>query len=69
MTAAQENRELTARAYQSELIETEKVIRAQLFEAMMAAQHWKTRYELIAIESQVSVVVGKEIASRLNPKS
>jgi outer membrane protein len=67
MTAAQENRELTSRAYQNELIETEKVIRAQLFEAMMTAQHLKARYDHLAIESQVSVVVGKEVVSRLNP--
>jgi outer membrane protein len=68
MAAAQENRELTSRAYQSELIETEKVIRAQLFEAMMTAQHLKTRYDHIAIESQLAVVVGKEIVSRLTSK-
>ncbi|MFN0172245.1 MAG: TolC family protein [Bryobacteraceae bacterium] len=68
MVAARENRELTTRAYQSELIETEKVIRAQLFEALMTAQHLKTRYDHLAIESQVSVVVGKEMAVRLNPK-
>ncbi|MDA1316208.1 MAG: TolC family protein [Acidobacteria bacterium] len=67
MQAAQENRELTSRAYQSELIEIEKVIRAQLFEALMTAQHLKTRYDYLAIESQVSVVVGKEIAAQLSP--
>jgi len=65
MVAAQENRELTARAYQSELIETEKVIRAQLFEAMMTAQHLKARYDHVAIESQISLVVGKEMVARL----
>lgn len=68
MTAARENRELTARAYQSELIETEKVIRAQLFEALMTAQYYKARYDHLAIESQVSVVVGKEMAGRVNAK-
>ncbi len=69
MTAAQENRDLTSRAYQSELVETEKVIRAQLFEALMTAQYYKARYDLLAIESQISVVVGKEVAGRVNPKS
>jgi outer membrane protein TolC len=68
MVAARENRDLTARAYQSELVETEKVIRAQLFEALMIAQYDKARYDLVSIQSQISVVVGKEIAGRLNPQ-
>jgi len=67
MVAAREDRELTSRAYESELVETEKVIRAQLFEALMNAQYQKARYDLAAIESQISVVVGKEISGRLNP--
>jgi outer membrane protein TolC len=68
MAAARENRDLTTRAYQSEMVETEKVIRAQLFEALLTAQYYKARYDLVAIESQVSLLVGKEIAGRLNPK-
>jgi len=67
MVAAQENRDLTSRAYQNELVETEKVIRAQLFESLMTAQCLKARYDHLAIESQLSLVVGKEIAGRLNP--
>lgn len=68
MVAARENRDLTSRAYQSELVETEKVIRAQLFEALMTAQYLKARYDLVAIESQISLVVGKEIAARVSSK-
>jgi outer membrane protein TolC len=68
MTAARENRDLTSRAYQSELVETEKVIRAQLFEALMTAQYYKARYDLVSIESQISVIVGKEIVGRLTSK-
>lgn len=68
MVAARENRDLTSRAYQSELVETEKVIRAQLFEALLTAQYDKARYDLVAIESQISLAVGKDIAGRLNPK-
>ncbi len=51
LTAAQENRDLNTRAYESELVETEKVIRAQLVEALMSAQHFKTRYDLLAWQS------------------
>jgi hypothetical protein len=46
-------------------VETEKVVRAQLLEALMTAQHYKARYDLLAIQSQISLVVGKEIAGRV----
>ena len=59
---------MTSRAYQSELVETEKVIRAQLFESLLTAQYYKARYDLVAIESQISLVVGKEIAGRVTSK-
>jgi len=65
MVAAQENRDLTERAYQNELIETEKVIRAQLFESLMTAQHLKTRYDQLATESQMAVVIGRQLAWQL----
>jgi outer membrane protein len=65
MVAAAENRDLTSRAYANDLVETEKVIRAQLFEALMTAQYLKTRYDKLAIESQISVIVGKEIAAKV----
>jgi len=38
-----------------------------LFEALMAAQYQKARYDLAAVESQISLLVGKELAGRLNP--
>jgi outer membrane protein TolC len=65
MQSAQENRELNMRAYQAELVETEKVIRAQLMEALMSAQHWKARYDYAALRSQLNLAVGKEIGDRL----
>ena len=68
MVAARENRDLTARAYQNELVETEKVIRAQLFESLMSAQYLKARYDLVAIESQISLVIGKEVDGRVTSK-
>jgi hypothetical protein len=40
-------------------VETEKVIRAQLFESLMTAQYLKARYDQVAIESQISLVVGR----------
>lgn len=65
MKAAEENRDLNTRAYQHELVETEKVIRAQLMEALMSAQHYKACYDHIALQSQLSLVVGKDVLNKL----
>lgn len=65
MKAAEENRDLNIRAYQNELVETEKVIRAQLIEALMSAQHYKTRYDHIALQSQLDLVVGAEVTKQI----
>ncbi|MCF3649196.1 TolC family protein [Synoicihabitans lomoniglobus] len=65
MTAANENRDLNTRAYQAELVETENVIRSQLIEALMTAQHYKALYDHIALQSQLQLVVGTEIRGRL----
>ncbi|MCU0573591.1 MAG: TolC family protein [Syntrophobacteraceae bacterium] len=65
LKAAEENRDLNIRAYQNELVETEKVIRAQLIEALMSAQHYKTRYDHIALQSQLSLVVGTEVTKQI----
>ena len=68
MISAQENRDLNTRAYQNELVDTEKVIRAQLMEALMSAQHYKTCYDHIALQSQLDLVVGTEILKQLELK-
>ncbi len=60
-----ENRDLNTRAYQNELVDTEKVIRAQLMEALMTVQHLKVRYDHFAIQSQLEVVVGNEVVRQL----
>jgi outer membrane protein TolC len=61
MTAATENRDLNTRAYENELVETEKVVRAQLMEALMQAQHYKARYDHVALQSQLNLLVGTEV--------
>ena len=65
MQSAAENRDLNTRAYQNELVETDKVIRAQLVEALMTAQHLKTRYDHVALQSQLGLVVGTELWKQL----
>lgn len=61
MDASAENRDLNTRAYQHGLVETEKVIRAQLMEALMSAQHYKARYDHLALQSQLDLIVGAEV--------
>lgn len=68
MTASTENRDLNTRAYQNDLVETEKVIRAQLMEALMAAQHYKASYDHIALQSQLNLLVGTELLKKLEAK-
>ena len=68
MNAATENRDLNTRAYENELVETEKVIRAQLTEALMQAQHYKARYDHVALQSQINLLVGTEVARQIEGK-
>ncbi|MBK9991386.1 MAG: TolC family protein [Verrucomicrobia bacterium] len=65
MNAAIENRDLNIRAYQNELVETDKVIRAQLMEAMMCAQYYKNQYDHAAIQSQLTLVIGRELSRQI----
>jgi outer membrane protein TolC len=67
MQSAAENRDLNIRAYQNELVDTEKGHRAQLVEALMTAQHYRTRCEHAALQSQLSLVVGTQIPRQLEP--
>ena len=65
MEAAVESRDLNTRAYQNELVETEDVIKSQLMEAFMSAQHYKMRYDHAELRSKLNLVVGTEIERRL----
>ena len=60
MVSSTENRKLNIRAYQNELVETEDVIRAQLVEALMSAQHYRVAYDHAATRSKLNLVVGTE---------
>ncbi len=65
MKAAAENRDLNTRAYQHELVDTEKVIRAQLMDSFMSANHYKVLYEHIALQSRLGLVVGTEVMKKM----
>lgn len=64
--SSEESRDLNTRAYQNDLVETEKVIRSQLMEALMSAQHLKTRFDHAALRSQLDLLVGSEVLARLD---
>jgi outer membrane protein TolC len=64
MTAATESRALNTRAYQNELVETRDVVRAQLVEALMSAQHYRMLLDHAELRSQLSLVVGTEVSHR-----
>ena len=53
------------RAGQQELVDTEKVIRAQLMEALMSAQHLKARYDHVVLQSTLNLLVGTEVLRQL----
>ncbi len=63
--AAEEDRDLNTRAYFDQLVDTEKVVRAQLMEALMAAQHLKTRYDHAALQARLALLVGREVGHAL----
>ena len=47
------------------IVDTEKVIRAQLMDSLMSAQHYKALYDHIALQSQLTLVVGTEVMKKL----
>jgi outer membrane protein TolC len=65
MKAAEENRDLNTRAYQNELAETQDVIKAQLVESLMTAQHLKGRFDHVALQSQLTLIIGNEVWKQL----
>jgi outer membrane protein TolC len=64
-TAAADDRDLTMRGYQQGLIETEKVIRVELQEALVKAALDRSIYDHAALESGVDMVVGKNFQAAL----
>jgi len=66
-TAAKDDAELTLRGYQTGLVATEKVIRAQLQEALVTAAHDKAVYDHMALQARIDLMVGKSVQAELNP--
>jgi outer membrane protein TolC len=63
--AAKEDSDLTLRGYQTGLIATEKVVRAQLQQALVTAARDKAVYDHMALQSRIDMVVGKSVQAQL----
>lgn len=64
-TAASDDRDLTMRAYENGQVDTEKVIRVELQEALVKASLDKAIYDHAALRSGVDMVVGKNFQAAL----
>jgi outer membrane protein len=67
-TAAFDDRDLTMRAYENGQVDTEKVIRAELQEALVKASLDKALYDRVVLQSGVTLVVGKSFQAALTTK-
>ncbi len=61
MRAAVENRDLNARAYQDELVETKDVIESQLLAAWLTAQYELVRYDHAEAQARLDLAVGAPV--------
>ena len=66
MQAAQDDSDLTTRGYGQGLLTTEKVIRAQIQQALVSSAYYRAVYEHRALESQIDQTVGREVEDALN---
>lgn len=64
--SAKDDTDLTLRGYQSGLVATEKVIRAQLQEALVTAARDKAIYDHVALQAKIDLVVGKSVQAELS---
>lgn len=61
METANENHELNDRAYQSDLVELEDLLEAQLFEAIMEVQYYKSLYTYYETLADLEFVIAAEL--------
>jgi outer membrane protein TolC len=66
-TSSKDDSDLTLRGYQTGLVATEKVIRAQLQEALVTAAYDKAVYDHRALQARIDLVVGKGVQAELAP--
>jgi outer membrane protein len=61
LEAAVENRQLNARAYQADIVETQDVIEAQITEALMDWQYQKVLYDHVLEQAKLELLIGAGI--------
>jgi outer membrane protein len=61
MVAAKEDSDLTTRGYGAGLLTTEKVIRVQIQEALVASSYYKAIYDHAALEAEIDRTVGAQV--------
>jgi len=66
VSAAKDDTDLTLRGYQTGLVTTEKVIRAQLQEALVTAAHDKAVYDHQTLQARIDLVVGKSVQAQFS---
>jgi outer membrane protein TolC len=64
--SSRDDTDLTLRAYQSGLVATEKVIRAQLQQALVTAEHDRAVYDHMVLQTQIDLAVGEHIQTERN---
>ncbi|MEJ2454191.1 MAG: TolC family protein [Candidatus Thiodiazotropha sp.] len=60
VATSRENRDLTSRAYQTGAVETQKVIEANLFDAMVRANHYRAMHDQALHLAEISYLLGRE---------
>ncbi|MET0065768.1 MAG: TolC family protein [Candidatus Thiodiazotropha sp.] len=60
LATSEQNRDLTGRAYQTGAVDTQKVIEADLFDAMIRANHYRARHDQALHLAEISYLLGKE---------
>jgi outer membrane protein TolC len=60
LETSRENRDLTVRAYRTGAVDTEKVIEANLFDAMIRANHLRAKHDKALYLAEISYLLGKE---------
>ena len=58
---ARENRDLSSRAYQTGAVKTEKVIEANLMDALVRANHYRAKHDQALHLAEITYLLGKEV--------
>ncbi|MCU7843038.1 MAG: TolC family protein [Candidatus Thiodiazotropha sp. (ex Monitilora ramsayi)] len=61
VNTAQENRDLSSRAYQTGAVKTEKVIEANLMDALVRANHYRSKHDQALHLAEITYLLGKEV--------